>query len=286
MNILVTGRGTSGSWKIRGEQLGRAIGADVIPDARDVARYDVAVLVKRTRGDLVDRIHKGGTALVWDVVDAWPQPEGNRWDRGECMAWLKDQLHRLRPRAVIAATEAMADDVAEIGPIPVLALPHHGRPGAGRTEIRQELRVVAYEGGVAYLGAWQDRLVRACAKRGLDLLLNPPSLNDADVVVALREADGYAARNWKSNVKLANAQATGTPVICVPEAGYFETAGATFPLWAETEKDLAQSLDHLVPRETRQAYSDGLYAERITLDSIARRYREFLEAACSPARNS
>jgi glycosyltransferase involved in cell wall biosynthesis len=224
--------------------------------------------------------------LIWDVVDAWPQPEGNRWDRAECLSRLRDQLKRNRPQAVIAATRKMAEDVAEVSRAPVLAIPHHGRPGAVRTKIRQDLRVIAYEGGVAYLGVWQDRLLRACRARGIDLLLNPPSLNEADVVVALREADGYAARNWKSNVKLANAQATGTPVICVPEAGYLETAGATFPLWAETEQDLSEALEHLAPRETRQAYADGLYAERITLASVAKQYRDFLEAACSPARSS
>jgi hypothetical protein len=285
MNVLLTGRGTSGSWKIRGEQLGRAIGADAIPMARDVACYDVAVLVKRGRGDLVARIHAGGAALVWDVVDAWPQPEGNRWDRAECLAWLRDQIRRMRPRAIIAATQQMAADVAEVSKVPVQAIPHHGRPGAQRTEIRDALRVVAYEGGVAYLGAWQDRLLRACRARGIDLLLNPPSLNDADVVVALREADGYAARNWKSNVKLANAQATGTPAICVREAGYLETAGATFPLWAESEADLGDALDHLAPRETRQAYSDGLYAERIKIAAVAKQYRAFLEAACAARRS-
>jgi hypothetical protein len=286
MNILVTGRGTSGSWTIRGEQLGRAIGADVIPKAIDVARYDLAVLVKRTHGDLVPRIHGAKTALVWDIVDAWPQPEGNRWDRHSCRSWLAGQIRAFNPMALIAATRHQAEDIAALCDLPVLALPHHGRPGQKRTEIRDQIQAVAYEGSVKQLGVWGERLLRVCGRRGIAVLLNPPSLNDADVVVCLREPDGYACRHWKSNVKLANAQATGTPAICVPEAGYLETAGATFPLWAETEADLENALDHLVPRETRQTYADGLYAERIELSAVAKRYREFLEAACSPARSS
>lgn len=286
MNILVTGRGTSGSWQIRGVQLGRALGADVMPMARDVARYDAVIVVKRAPGDLISRIHAARAHLVYDVVDAWPQPEGNRWDRAQCMSWLADQIKRLRPRAIVAATRQMAGDIAEICPLPVLAIPHHARPGLKRTEIRERVQVVGYEGGVAYLGAWEKRLLRVCRARGIDLLLNPPSLNDADVVVALREADGYAARNWKSNVKLANAQTSGTPIICVPEAGYMETAARTFPLWVESEADLEEALDFLVPRETRQLLADGLYAARIELGAVARTYRAFLEAACSPARSS
>jgi len=172
----------------------------------------------------------------------------------------------------------MAADVASLCSLPVACIPHHARPGLKRTEIRERLQTVAYEGGVAYLGAWERSLLRACGARGIALLLNPPSLNDADVVVALREADGYAARHWKSNVKLANAQGTGTPVICSPESGYLETAGRTFPLWVESEADLAQALDHLAPRETRQAYADGLYSERLPLATVALQYRAFLEA--------
>jgi hypothetical protein len=287
MNIVVTGRGKAGSWLIRGEQLGRAAGADVMPMAIDVARYDVVVLVKGARGDLVNRIHAGGAALVWDIVDAWPQPEGNLWGRAECLSWLREQIRILRPQAVIAATRRQADDVAEVcgKSLPVRAIHHHFRPGLKRTEIRERIGVVAYEGSLRHLGVWRERLERVCRLRGADVVINPASLTDADVVVALREADGYAARNWKSNVKLANAQGSGTPVICVPESGYLETAGTAFPLWAETDLDLLQALDHLAPRETRQAYSDALFANRIKLATVAREYREFLEAACCPARS-
>ena len=47
--ILITGTGTSGSWKIRGEQLGAAIGAEIMPRAAlaNCRRADVVVLVKR-----------------------------------------------------------------------------------------------------------------------------------------------------------------------------------------------------------------------------------------------
>ena len=44
MKILMTGTGNSGSWRIRGEQLGAAIGADVIPRATEVNGYEWSAL--------------------------------------------------------------------------------------------------------------------------------------------------------------------------------------------------------------------------------------------------
>lgn len=282
MNVLVTGRGKAGSWAIRGEQLGRAAGFDVMPMAIDLARYDAVVVVKRVPGDIITRAHAAGARLIWDQVDSWPQPEGNRWGRAECLAWLRGQIHRYRPAAIIAATRRMAADVREVCDLPVAAIPHHGRPGLKRTEIREALHVVAYEGNLDQLGEWAEVLERLCRKRHLRLVFNPASLNDADVVVALRHADGYAARHWKSNVKLANAQATGTPAICVPESGYGETSSpAGQPLFVEDEAELARALDLLAPRETRQAMADGLYAQRIKLATVAQQYREFIGSTCT-----
>ena len=102
MNVLVTGRGKSGSWRVRGEQLGKAIGADVTPNALDVAAHDVVVMVKRLRHDIIDRARRADVPLVWDVVDAWPQPEGNLWDRNACMAWLRSQIAMVKPQGIVA----------------------------------------------------------------------------------------------------------------------------------------------------------------------------------------
>ena len=48
MNLLVTGSGKSGSWQIRGVELGRAIGATVLANAIDIGPFDVALVVKRS----------------------------------------------------------------------------------------------------------------------------------------------------------------------------------------------------------------------------------------------
>jgi hypothetical protein len=276
VKVLFTGRGTSGSWQIRAVQIGRAIGADVLPDARDVAAYDLTVLVKRSAAGQIERIHRAGVPLVWDVVDAWPQPDGNNWSEGECKAWLAGQVKQLRPVAIVVATAAMAADCAGFG-VPVLHLPHHARPAQRLNPIRERVEVVGYEGGEQYLGAWRSQLETECMRRGWRFVVNPTQLADLDIVVALRQADGYAPRNWKSNVKAANAQATGTPMVANREQGYVETDnGALF--WAGDAEGLAHALDALTPADVRRAASRRLLeaAPAVQLEHVAKGYALWL----------
>ena len=242
MATLVTGRGTSGSFQIRGVQLGNAIRADVIPQAMHVHAYDKVILVKRGTPELLRRLR--AKPVIWDVVDAWSQPIGNSWNRVECMQWLKGMVATLQPVGIIAATHAMMDDLKTFYGGEVLWLPHHHRPGLKKVQLRRTVRTVGYEGGVKYLGKWHLILNRLCEERGWQFVVNPPSITDLDIVVAMRDASGYAPRAWKSNVKLANAQGAGIPIICNRESGYLETAGHGVK-WADTEEELIEALDSL-----------------------------------------
>lgn len=275
MHLLITGKGTSGSWKIRAEQLGRTIGATVVPNARDVASFDQVVLVKRPTADLLQRIHRAGLPLIWDQVDPWPQPVGNGWDRARCMEWLSDQVRAIRPAGIVAPTQAMAHDCEGFG-VPVLALPHHARPGLRQNPIRP-LKVIGYEGGQQYLGRWLPIIQRQCAARGVQFVINPAEVVDVDILLALRDCEGYAPRHWKSNVKLANAQGSGTPVICNREAGYLETASGA-EQWADDEEELAAALDALTPTEARRAAAQTLRAAAPEIDGIAATYLAWLRS--------
>lgn len=275
MHILITGKGTSGSWKIRAEQLGRTIGATVVSNARDVASFDQIILVKRPTPDLLQRIHRAGVPLIWDQVDPWPQPVGNGWDRERCMKWLAEQVETIRPAGIVAPTEAMAHDCEAFG-IPVLALPHHARPGLRQNPIRP-LKVLGYEGGRQYLGRWLPMIQRQCEARGLQFVINPAEVADVDVLLALRDCEGYAPRNWKSNVKLANAQGSGTPVICNREAGYLETASGG-EHWADDESEFAAALDVLAPTEVRGSAAKVLRAAAPEIDGIAATYLAWLRS--------
>lgn len=50
--MIFTGRGSSGSWQIRGVQLGVAVGATVIPKATNVKGQQVVVVKKNDGCDL------------------------------------------------------------------------------------------------------------------------------------------------------------------------------------------------------------------------------------------
>jgi hypothetical protein len=117
-----------------------------------------------------------------------------------------------------------------------------------------------------------------CAPRGLLFCKNPPSITDADIVIAVREADGYAPRQWKSQVKLANSQAAGLPCVLNREAGYLEAASGA-ELWADTQEEMATAIDQLTSENGhRKERSDRLFAAAPRLEQVAKTYRDWIDA--------
>lgn len=215
VRVLITGRGTSGSWQIRGVQIGAALGARVAPNAssEDIAWADIIIAVKRIPGDLLHRIRSSGKPWIYDIVDAYGQPEATAWTQHQARHWVQTLLAGFEPTAVIWPTAAMQACAPYIrGTV----INHHHRPGIKRNPIRPHIQAVGYEGRPEYLGEWKPAFEKACAAIGAEFIINPPHLADLDVVVAVR---GKAHRGWtqqhfKSDVKLANARGSGTPIIC------------------------------------------------------------------------
>lgn len=283
MKVLVTGRGKSGSWQIRGAQLGHAIGATVAAEMLNpsvIKNFDVAIVVKRPRHEMVQQLQKNNVRIVWDIVDSWPQPEGNDWNRQRCMAWLQNEVNLIKPAGIVAPTEAMAADCKIFG-IPTLALPHHAMPRLSPNPIRQDVRVVGYDGGPQYLGTWESVLLRECERRKWRFAINQApmrpldKLAEMDIVVALRQQSGYAVRSWKSNVKLANAQGTGTPIVCNREAGYIETRSGG-EIFADTPDEVANAFDILTNVRVRKEASRKLFMAAPSIERIAGRYKAWL----------
>lgn len=259
--MIITGRGTSGSFQIRGHQLGAAMGARV---GANLPRNGLTIMVKK--GNL--------KRVVWDVIDAFPQPASDTWGHAETSAWFDMTVKQIEPIGIVAATRHMADDAKKYG-VPVLWLPHHCRPGLERNRIREDISRIGYEGSVKQLGKWKPIIEAICLRRGWEFVINPPSIASLDIVLAFREARGYPARFYKSNVKLANAQGSGTPVICNREAGYLETSGIG-ECWADTESELEQELDRLTSHEERFWRAADLYERRLELKPIAEKYKAWL----------
>jgi hypothetical protein len=275
VKILVTGTGKSGSWAVRGDQLGRAIGARVVPRLDYRTDADVVVLVKRPLLNAARVARESGARLVYDLVDAWHQPEGNWWPRSRAMEWLRNQITLVSPDALVVANSVMASDCREVADKPTLVLAHHAREGQARNPIRERVATVGYEGAEHYLNGWRPIVERECARRGWRFVTNPPALADLDIVVALREPQGYAARNWKSNVKLANAQGSGTPCVLCRERSYVEFASGAEE-WADTEGELVAAFDALEDRDVRRARSEKLLAAAPHIADVAYEYKEFL----------
>lgn len=275
MKVLFTGKGTSGSWQIRGVQIAEALGARAIPMAstEDCEAADVIVGVKRIPALLLERIRFTQKPFVWDVVDAFPNRESASWNQERATDWCKRELDRLQPDAVIWPNERMRQDMGGMGKV----IYHHHRPGIQRNPIRPRIETIGYEGSPLYIEGWAGVIAQECKRIGASFLVNPDSLADVDVVLALRGAafQGHAHQHWKSNVKLANAHASGTPFIGQPEDGYMETSTGA-ECWVSDAVGLAHALDALASIQTRLEVQERFLKAAIPIEQIAAQYRSLL----------
>jgi len=275
--ILFTGGGTSGSWKIRGQQLGTACGAKVKPNAsiQDCRKSSVIVGVKRLRDELISTIRQSGRPWVWDIVDAYPQPTCSTWNRAQAIGWVCSRIKLLQPTGIIWPNQRMRDD-CDTG-LPGLVLPHHYRPDIAVNPIREQVQTVAYEGSPNYIGEWLEPISQACSDRGWGFLINPPSLSEVDIVIACRgkEFNGYAQRHWKSNVKLANAHGSGTPFVGPRECGYLESQTG-LEEWADCHDDLDDCFDRLSSQYHRQTVQRVFLDNRYSVTEASRYLMDFL----------
>ena len=195
--------------------------------------------------------------------------------RDEIFGIYNRKLELIAMAHLAFSRDPKASACAEFG-VPVLALPHHARPGQRVNPIRP-LRCIGYEGGAQYVRGWGQIMAEECERRGLMWRVNPDSLDECDIVVAVRDQVGYAPRRWKSNVKLANAQGSGTPIICGREAGYLETAAGGV-LFADTREEMSAAIDWLTPDTTRRSYSRALIEGAPTLIGCASALLQWIKA--------
>lgn len=283
MKILICGAG-KGSWVMRGQQLGAALGARVTssPTDEDFAWCDVVVLIKKHATTHAPRAHKAGKPIVWDALDFWSQPAHNSYKADAATFALQTHIKMIRPALVIGATQAMADAAGTF--VPAAYLPHHSWLGLEPTPPRDEVQVVAYEGNPIYLGRWQGWLTEACEKRGWKFVVNPANLSAADIIVAFRDGiwDGWICREWKSGVKVVNAIAAGRPLLTQNSAAYREIDPD--PAFIEHPNMLNDGLDECEQFRDVAARAAIEVAPRYTLNAVAARYLEILssvEASCS-----
>lgn len=251
---------------------------DCIPFAtvKQCREYDFIVVVKRTPPEVISAVRASGRPWAWDVVDAYPQPECAKWSKEQGVAWLQHQVKLLRPTVTCWATRRMQEDVGLGGYV----IYHHHRQAIATNPIRDRIHKIGYDGSPKFLGAkWSAALASAAQSIGATFDDRVASLADCDVVVAVRggEASCYATHNWKSNVKLANAHASGTPFIGQPDAGYLETQTEA-ECWVERPQQLASALERLASRQVREQVSRTFTAATIGLQICQLQWRKIAEA--------
>lgn len=275
MRILVTGKGgKSGSWAIRGEQLGHAIGAEVFAMAEmaEVGGSDLVVVVKRTPDIVLKKIRAAGKPWIYDIVDGWPQPYGNAWCQRDAINWLRSRLAQLKPNAVVFPTTRMLDDSGWTGP--ALVLPHHAWPKYSPQPLSAKVRRVGYEGGIDYLGRWREVIEAECKRRRWEFVING-DLAACQIGVALRDTQGYPAQHWKANTKVANLQALGIPAVCSPECGYREFSSGS-EWWAVEAQDVTRAFDAWTYMGARRQARDAMLEAVQGLEQVARTYSAWL----------
>lgn len=272
--ILFTTRGgTAGSWQIRGVQLGQQIG-DAEPNASlyKASQYDCTVVVKR----VPEHFKNSKINWVWDLVDPYPQPKSCMWSRTEAVNWVLRQIATNKPAGIIYPNSQMQKDIGIPGPV----IPHHARPGMPLNKINPAVKTVGYEGDPRFLGHWHQHIHQQCLARGWEFKTggNP---SEYDIVVALRGGDysGYTTNNWKSNVKLTNAHATGTPFIGQPHPGYLEHATGC-EQWVQTPQELSSALDTLTPYSVRLAVHHHFRNRAVTLAQCVTSLTGYLHTLC------
>lgn len=222
-----------------------------------------------------------GKVVLFDALDCWRQPEDGVANDSldKIRLWFEQFFRDLPVDGVIFANRTMAEDLRDLVPNPSFIY-HHYRPTLRPVAVREQARVVGYEGEAAYLGPWRAIIESACRKRGLSFVVNPADFSDIDIGVAARggEHASLMARRYKSNVKLANFYGAGIPcVVHSEDVSYRETDNGEVRFFASAA-ELEARLDELLPLATRRRVQETFLtsAQAFTLASVADRYERYI----------
>ena len=278
------GRSHAGSWIVRGEQMSaqrRNWKATHKVTEEDLADFDIFCFVKRTNPDLQEHLLANGKVLVFDVVDTWAQPDDHAKasNAREARDLFEKKWRGLPPfHAHIFANRAMYLDLVPLTKSATYIY-HHANPSLQRNPLRPVATTVGYEGNEAYLGTWRDAIEAVCGRLGLRFVVNPADYAEIDIGFAAREGvySGYLPNTYKSNVKLANFIATGTPcIVNSDEVSYHETDCGGVRFFADSAQ-LEHQLGGLMDLDTRRRIQESFLAAAPVFDigHIAAIYEHF-----------
>lgn len=245
----------------------------VVPKAslEECKNSDLIVAVKRINHPFFENIKKSGRPWIWDLVDFYPQPQCGKWSKAEAISWVQRQIKLAKPNGIIYPNKQMMLDIG----FPGVVIYHHSREQIKPITVKQKVQSVGYDGG-DFLGRWEFVVKTQCHRRGWEFKKDWP--DKLDIVLAFRDgmANGYAQKSWKSNVKLANAHASGTPFVGAKECSYVET-GTGREIFIETPEHLSNAFDYLEDYETRKAIHESFVKNTIPLGAVSAQLEDYAD---------
>lgn len=283
--VCFLGDGVSGSWQIRARQIAAtrlewaALATRKLRE-RHLSQFDLFCFVKRFDRGLAASLRSAGKRVVYDMVDPWKQPDDGliHHTLPAAISYFRRLLAQLPVDGVIFPNAAMKADLGSFVPRPTVIY-HHHRPDLTPISVKPRPQLLAYEGVPGYLGPWQEIAACAAADAGLRFVVNPRSLQQADIGLAARGGPhgSLMACRYKSNVKLANFLAAGIPcLVHAAEMSYQETANGEVRFFRDAAEFVTQ-LNSLLDSATRQAIHDSFlaHARRFSLDQISQQYESY-----------
>jgi hypothetical protein len=299
MSVIVVGSGSkAGAWRMRGEQVARALGAPVYAqDARypkDLPRAPaggVALVIKRAPLATFLALRRLGWRVVWDPVDFWPQPDTFS-TMAEAAQFAVRSIIERAPDAVVLSGRAMYEDIVPRMPshsaVKFSIVPHHHDERL-RGRVRTGFHALGYCGRLSYIDAWRHHIAAWCARRRIRFVMTPDVESfDVDVVIAPRVGvwQSQVNRRWKSNVKQANAFALGCPFVSTRQCTYeeFDTGGLC--LMADSLQEFLDHLDvlYVMARDAPEDFAAvsramQVCASKFSLRALLPLYENVIEAA-------
>lgn len=226
--IAFAGRPNLGGFRMRGSDVARAIGGDIIelPLRGPLRHYDVIVLVKY-HCEHAGILRKHCDYFVADALDCWVQTRPEM-KPAEFFRWWQQQTGC---DAMVATSPAVVEMMKSAG-VETIYAPHHADERIGRDWYNPAGPVV-YAGGGRYLGSEVQAIAQACKDIGREFVLRQDkdcwqALQGAALTLSCRFGPERTPLNiWcKPGVKVANAARAGIPMLVTQDPAIFTLCDA------------------------------------------------------------
>ena len=283
-SVLFTSKSSAGAWQIRGEQIAYMRSNWVAknkPTKYDIENCDILCVVKKVDYKLINEAKKMGKIVIYDIIDSWAQPEDGLKYTTRKMAqdFFAQEWKKINADGYIFPTKNMYMDLGFLVNNATIIY-HHYWPQININPLREKISIIGYE-GADYLGEWSSLINNVCEKHGIQFVVNPENYVDLDVVILVRGGvhGNFLSRSYKSNVKLANAYASGTPALVhYDEMSAHDTDNGSVLFFSNSPTSFERQLNRLIEDFTlrKKIHQEFLRSSSMySIENIADQYENY-----------